>query len=176
MYKSENLVQDPKELAMDTFQFLQLILQQTDAFTSMGNLELTLQKVLLDKRFIDSEYLLHQMQQLSDQIIELEAQRELEFQDLLQKAGLSPESTFQDLLGYLNSTDRELLASGYRDLKMSVFRVRAVAQGIDTYTRHHVNVLRGVVDELYPDRKQRTYTAVGMAKETVTPMILDHTL
>lgn len=161
---------------MDTFQLQQLMNKQTEAFISMGEMELTLQKVLLEKRFIDSEYLLHQMQQVSDHIIELEAQRELEFQALLQLQGLSSEASFQDLLGYLNSTDRELLASSYRELKMSVFRVRAVAQGIDAYTRHHVNVLRGVVDELYPDRKQRTYTAVGVTKESVTPMILDHTL
>ena len=161
---------------MQTLELLNILHEEAQAFNAMAALEARLQESLVERRFLESESILTDMQLLSDEIVGIDARRELEFQRLKSEAGLDDYDGLKDLLAILPSTDRELLAGAYRNIKIGVMRVKAASQGIDSYTRHHISVLKGVVDEYYPDRKQRTYTARGTHRETAAPLVLDRTL
>jgi hypothetical protein len=161
---------------MQTLSVLQNLSELTDAFFAMGDLERELQESLLEKRTNDNDHLIQKMEKLKSSIATLETHREIEFQLLLAEAGLPTNSGLRDILVLLAPTDRELLAEAYRNLKIAVLGVKAQAQGIDMFTRHSITVLKGVVDELYPERRQRTYTHRGRHREISSPMVLDHTL
>lgn len=161
---------------MNTEKLLHLLTEEAQAFNAMAALELRLQECLISKNFLMSESILADMQQISDEIVELDAQRELEFQTLKGQAGLRDLDGIKDLLTLLSPEERDLFAQTYRAIKVGVMKVKAASQGIDAYTRHHISVLKGMVDEFYPDRKQRTYTSKGRHQETLSPMVLDRTL
>ncbi len=148
----------------------------SESINSMAELELRLQEILLERKVFESEYTLREMEELSNNIIELEAQRDLEFQRLLDDLGKGEEGALEDLFLTLSRDEQALIASAYRSLKLAVARVKAATEGIDVYTRHHISMLKSVVDELYPERKQRTYNSRGFHRELGTPMILDHSL
>jgi len=161
---------------MQTLSVLQNLSELTDAFLAMGDLERELQEALLDRSSKDNDYLIQKMENLKGVIATLETHREVEFQLLLAEAGLPTTSGLQDVLVLLAPTDRELLAEAYRNLKIAVLGAKAQAQGIDMFTRHSLTVLKGVVDELYPERRQMFFNYSGRHREISSPMVLDHTL
>lgn len=161
---------------MQTLELVEILKAEAAAFTAMAGLESKLQLALIDKKFLESEFIIHEMQLLSDKIVELDARRELEYEALRISAGLDNNHGFKDLLVRFDPAEREQVASAYRSLKVAVMCVKSATQGIDAYTRNHISVLKGMVDELYPERRQRTYTSQGAHRESVTPMVLDRTL
>ena len=72
---------------------------------------------------------------------------------------------------------KENLISLYRELKVSVMRVKNITSRIDTYVNTVVSTVEKVLDEVYPLRKGTIYDFSGTKSQVIDqPMVLDREL
>lgn len=155
---------------------IQIIQAEATAFHTIAALEKKLQDSLMDKNFSEVEDVIAEIDIVAQTIQALDDEREKEYQFLRASHRLTDQEGLGDLFTLLPDNHREQLARVYREFKVAVMEVQFLASGIDMFSRHQVQTLRSVLDELYPDRKSRTYTARGMHQELASPMVLDHSL
>jgi type I site-specific restriction endonuclease len=155
---------------------IQILQAEATAFHTVASLEKKLQDALMDKDFGQVEQIISEIDVVAQTIQLLDDERETEYQYLRESSHLSEYEGLSELFSLLPAKDREKLVLVYREFKVAVMEVQFLSTGIDSLSRHQIQTLRGVLDELYPDRKSRTYTARGIHREFGSPLVLDHSL
>ncbi len=160
-----------------TVQDFQSILEtQTVLFQQLAEHQLRLQEAVFDKDYIEADRSISAMKELSEAIRNCELQRQRGFVELLDQLNISREYGLTMLFATLDSPQREKLGAAFRDLKVAVLQVRTVNEGIMAYAGSQMETMESIIDELYPSRRDGTYTAAGYRQTSSQPMVLDHSL
>lgn len=160
-----------------TVQDFQNILEtQTLLFQELSAHQIGLQEAVFEKDYPAAEKCIAAMKDLSVAIRDIEMQREESYTRLLEQMNISREYGLTMLFATLGSPHREGLAKAFRDLKIAVLQVRTVNDGILAYSGSQIETMEAIIDELYPSRRNGTYTARGIRQKSSQPMVLDHSL
>lgn len=160
-----------------TVQEFQSILEtQTVLFQQLSEHQVNLQEAVIEKDYPGAEKSISAMKELSEGIRDCETRRQLAFEELLHQMNISPEFGLTMLFATLEDGQREKLASAFLELKIAVLQVRTVNEGIMAYSGSQLETMEGIVDELYPQRRDGTYTSRGMHSTSAQPVVLDHSL
>lgn len=161
---------------MTVVEFQSILETQTLLFRQLAESQMALQDAVFEKDYPKTERSIASMKELSEAIRGVEERRQLAFEELLSQLGISSEFGLTMLFATLEGEKREALSTAFRDLKVAVLQVRTVNQGIMAYAGSQMDAMEGVIDELYPSRKDGTYTSMGYRQKSREPMVLDHSL
>jgi hypothetical protein len=161
---------------MTVQEFQNILETQTVLFQQLSEYQIQLQEAVFDKNYVDADRSISAMKRLSESIRNCEIQRQQAYADLLDQLGISHEFGLTMLFATLDNPQRETLARSFRDLKVAVLQVRTVNEGIMAYSGAQMETMESIIDELYPTRRDGTYTAAGYRQKTSQPLVLDHSL
>ena len=156
--------------------FQNILETQTDLFKQFARHQHDLQNALMDKDYLLAEQSMEAMAQLSSAIHEGEEWRQASFANLIAARGIAPDASVTVLMELLEPAARKELARVFRDFKVAVFQTRSFNEGIRAYSNSQMGTMEDIIDELYPKRRNGTYTADGQRQKTTEPLVLDHSL
>lgn len=139
-----------------------LLKREVELLEDFAGDERRLQNAMMDREWGLLEELVSAMSEASEEILSVEQERHECFTRVQEEVGCDGDDGFYDVLAALGVDDRDELAEFYRRLKVAVMRVQALTGGIGTYVTSATSAIREVIDELYPQRKGRTYSHQGV--------------
>ena len=154
--------------------FQNILEEQTVLFQRLAKHQLDLQEALFDKNYPQAEQNIDAMTQLANAIHHGEYARQAAFENLLADRNMLPETEPSSFLTTLDSTSRGGLAQAFRNFKIAVLQARTCNEWISTYSSSRIEIMEDIINELYPERRDGTYTAKGQHQKTARPLVLDH--
>jgi hypothetical protein len=136
-----------------------------------------LKKALFDRdwRTLDSSIRL--MDEASNRINSLEIARDRVFGEFRLECGADNGCGFYRAVLSLPEPERMGMNELYRALKLAAVRVRIRTAALDDYLKNEQGTIRGILGELYPDRRGKTYSRTGKSRENGSEaLVLNHTL
>jgi len=151
--------------------------KQSELLGEFGRKELDLQKAILERNWPAMDSVMPDLERLSATLEAVERRRHSVVSKLKLAAGLEENAPFAELVLKVKLRDRAELTSLYRDLQISVLRVKNHTSGIDSYVRNSVRTANTVLGEFFPERKGTIYSRSG-AQSPVrgSAMVLNHEL
>lgn len=157
--------------------FVQILEAQIAVLEGLATAEKVLQQAVMDRDWPDAEARIIELRVLSRQFEALERDRSNEYKRLSQAVSAADSTPFGAILSRLDEATRRRLTELYRDLKVSLFRVRSLGEGLDAFLNALVATTRGILDELYPSRKGRLYRKTGeVAGAEDWALVVNHSL
>jgi predicted transcriptional regulator len=154
-----------------------IISEETRVIKKFCNQELEVKQHLFDKDWKNLNEAIKESQKTSEQIQELEEERNGVFDDLCGYIGEETKANFYHVIVYLPTGERDRLGYLYRELKMEVFRMQSITAGIDTYISSMRDTMNHVLEEVFPHRKGKIYAKDGRETTVETdPMVISHRL
>ena len=151
--------------------------KQSEWLGEFGKKELDLQKAILERNWPAMDSVMPELERLSATLEAVERRRHSVVSKLKLAAGLEESAPFAELVLKVKPRDRAELTSLYRDLQISVLRVKNHTSGIDSYVRNSVRTANTVLGAFFPARKGTIYSRSG-AQSPVrgSAMVLNHEL
>lgn len=107
----------------------------------------------------------------------LEKLREGLFGSILAEAGLPADASFYQMAVNLPVEERNEITDIYRSLKYRALAARAAGQAISSYLAESRAVLSGIMEEVFPQKKARTYDRRGGRREAeLTAAVLSQSI
>jgi hypothetical protein len=135
--------------------------KQIEVLEELANLESQLQRAVADRDWPEAERIIESLRRRAIGFSTLEENRHREYQALLASVGASASLPFSVALSRLDVGSRRNMTELYRRLKVALFRVRSISEGLDAFVAALVTTTRGILEELYPTRKGRMYSRGG---------------
>ena len=153
-----------------------LIRQEIEKLDELAGAEHKLQKCVLDKNWAELEEIIRRMRDISAEISHIENSRNIVFCEIRDTFGIIETNGFYDVLTKLDPEERVDLAALYRRLRHSVYAVRSITGGIDTYITATISTMGRILEELFPARRMRLYNKSGSSRNTEHPMVFSRCL
>jgi hypothetical protein len=135
-----------------------------------------LKKALFDRDWRSLDESIRLMNEAAGRIGILEEGRDRAFRQFRTELGVENGCGFYRAALTLPEPDRGKMTGLYRHLKLSAVRVRVRTAALDDYVREEQGTLRGIIGELFPERRGRTYSRTGESRENAAqPLVLNHT-
>ena len=154
-----------------------LMQKETSLLNEISREEERLQQALRDNNWQEMEAVINKLTPLSVLMERTEAERDKVYKKLQKKLKKDDSDGFYSVAAHMNADDRENCLSGYRKMKVALLRMQGITAGIDQYVRSVGATSRAVLDEVFPHRKGRLYSAGGMERpQQSDPMVLNRHL
>jgi hypothetical protein len=136
-----------------------------------------LKRALYDRDWRSLDSSIRLMNEASNRIGILEKSRDRAFQEFRAEIGEETGCSFYRAVLGLPEMERVRLNQLYRTLKLAAVRVRIRSKALDDYLREEQGTIRGILGELYPERRGKTYTRTGESQENgPEALVVNHTL
>ena len=152
---------------------LRLLDEQIELIERLGELQVTLQPIIVEKDWQKMERLLSKMTSVSEAIARVESQRNDALRELVAASGGG--ETFAQLLNRFPLEVRHAISIRYRALKIAVLRLQSRTATMDAYIRSSMSTSRGVLRELFPEHASSGYSRDGVGSfSTASAVVVDH--
>jgi hypothetical protein len=139
--------------------------RQIAILTEVSDAETELQRSVVDRAWPAVESAIALLGELADRFQSLERERAEQFGRLAEDLGQRDHASFSAVLTALPPEERKSLADQHRRLKVALFRVRTLGQGVDAFIGALATTTRGILEELYPTRKGKLYGRSGRVSD-----------
>lgn len=140
--------------------------RQIGELERLARAETDLQRAVTDRDWQAAEALIDELRKTAEGFSQLESARHDAYRALLDSVGARRDMPFPVALGRLDEDSRRTLTDLYRRLKVALFRVRSISEGLDAFVATLMTTTRGILEELYPTRKGRMYGPRGTVSGT----------
>lgn len=163
------------ECAVTSFQ--ESLQEQVDLLEQIGSCEQDMQRAVMTRDWPKLERTIEHMTGLSDGVYRCEAARTATCSALCRQFGLPETAQFSVLLGHLPAQERREISSLYRRLKIAVYRIQTLTNGIGSYVSSSRQAMEQVMEEVFPAARGRIYSRDGNVRGKQPPaMVVNHSL
>jgi hypothetical protein len=131
---------------------------------------------MLDRDWPSLDCTLGEVKTVSEKASQTEQIRAVVYQKIRNACGAGADESFQEILARVPAEDRENLSALHRRVRVAVEKVKCQTGGLDTYINSAVSTMDKILDELFPERKNRLYTRRGGAFTSSRPMMISRSL
>jgi hypothetical protein len=156
----------------------QLLGREIEILKNIGDAQKQVRDAVLRREWAGFEALLAMTDRIGAELEGLEGERKALFSGFpgFSAAG-DDETSFYRLISPLPPEERGELAAKYRELKMTVLRVKINNENLLAYIAGFRAAMSAFVESAFPDRKGRLYTRRGAAApQDMRCMVLNHRL
>lgn len=151
--------------------------RETALFELILNEEEAMTQAIRERNWVSLEASIRSIDVVERELNSLESHREGLFLGLKQELGLGSEATFYQWAVNLPRDLRDELTETYRRLKYQALNARASGAVIANYISESQTVLSGIMEELFPQRRDVTYDKRGTRKQgQLHSIVLDKAL
>lgn len=155
--------------------FKHLLAKEIKCINSLAEEEEKIHKFLLAKNWMKLDRQLKKIEKSTAEISSIEKRRQKVYEEIREGLGKSESDRFYDILVSFEAEERKEFSDLYRQLKVSVSRVRSLTGGLDAYVHSARSTMKEVIEELYPERRGILYSNDGMVREAgENPLVLNH--
>lgn len=112
------------------------------------------------------------VKRLSAEFELLEQERSNCFKTLVDMFAFPGKATIYDLSGRLQKEMKDSILASYRGLKIKILRYRLYISSVGIYAKTNNNILRKVLETLFPEKKGTIYTEKGNTRSTMDPVMV----
>ena len=153
------------------------MLKQLELFKSFYDAEEKIKKNIMAKNWPELDRELTAIQKYAEKIDKTEAERNKIYQAMRIYCGGQPLESFYAFISRYCPEKSESLTQLYRELKVSVMRVKTLTMRIDAYLSTVTSAVKSVLDEAFPARKGTIYDSRGINRGVSDPpLVLDRQL
>ena len=154
-----------------------LMEKETGLLNEICREEEKIQQALRDNNWDEMEIVINKLMPLSVLMERTEAERDKIFRKMKSKLKKSDEDGFYAVAAHMKGENRENCLSGYRKMKIALLKMQGITAAIDHYVRTVGNTGRAVLNEVFPHRRGRLYSADGVERPLQSdPMVLNRHL
>lgn len=151
--------------------------RQQELIVQFGTWEREINEYVRQRRWAELQEVMQKAGALSSTIEACEEERNKLFLQLCDEVGEDSDAGFYQVMIHLPEECRERLSVKFRELKMSVVKLRGLVWGIDAYVKAVQGTIRDLIGEMSPSRKGTIYAKSGGARSPETgPLVLNRQL
>lgn len=155
----------------------QLMVRETELLTGYLEIERKLSESVYTRAWDDLQACLEALEPISEEVAELDARRDAEFEKLRTALGADGTEGFYQVIARLPEDERNELAAVFRGMKAAVFRLQGLTYQLESYIGTVSGTMREILEELFPHRRGNIYSRKGVAAEPeANPMVISRHL
>ncbi len=136
-----------------------------------------MKEYILDMSWPELQETIQRVNPLSIAVSLIEQERDRCFKKLKTTLNTSGVERFYASISGLQEKERRELVDTYRKLKMMVLMTQGVTRSIESLIETLSGTIRGVMEELFPYRRGKIYSATGAAKDVeMNPVMINRHL
>ncbi len=153
------------------------MLSQLGFFSEFYVSEERIKQLIVEKNWPELDRELSEIQKCAEKIEKAEAERSKIYQAMKIYCGGEPIESFYAFVSRYCPEKSESLTHLYRQLKVSVIKVKTLTMRIDAYLGTVTSAVKKILDEAFPMRKGTIYDSKGLNRTVSSPpLVLDRQL
>lgn len=151
--------------------------REYDLICTFSEWERNLNEHVRNRSWNQLQKVMKEAEQVSEEISLCEKERMRIFSELRDASGEEPDAGFYQVVVHLPAEERDRLSRSFRELKLSVLKLRGIIWGIDAYVRAVQGTLKDIIGEMSPMRRGTIYAKNGGPRRAESgPLILNRHL
>jgi hypothetical protein len=149
---------------------------EAEGLETLSALEEELRRAVVRKDWAGLDGMLREVRAAGESVSQTEQIRAAVYQKIRISCRAKPEEGFQEILARVADEERGDLSALHRRVRAAVEKVKCLTGGLDTYIKSAVGTMDTILDELFPDRKNRIYTSRGGFQDSSRPMMISQSM
>ena len=150
--------------------------RETVLFTDLRDEMDRLKEVFQGKKWTASLTVAQGIERFAEKLEEADIERDSAFVELRDALGLPREMTFSAILPRLPDVERRGLEAGWRDLRMSVVRLKTATSRMRYSAEALADTFNKALEEIFPHRKGKIYSRRGKTTSVNDAVLVDRKL
>jgi hypothetical protein len=150
--------------------------EEAETLEALSALEDGLRRLVVERNWGGLEETLRDVRAVGEKVAQTDQIRAAVYRKIRMSCQAGPEEGFQEILGRVPICEREPLGALHRRLRVAVERVKCLTGGLDTYINSALGTMEKILEEVFPDRKNRIYTRQGGFLDSGRPVMVSRSL
>jgi hypothetical protein len=153
-----------------------LMREEAETLEALSALEDRLRRLVMDRDWNALDGMLREVQAAGEKVSKTDLIRAAVYQKIRMSCQARPEDGFQEILARVPACQRETLSALHGRVRAAVERVKCLTGGLDTYINSAMSTMDKMLEEIFPDRKNRIYPRGGGLQDSGRPVMISRSL
>ncbi|MDR1931664.1 MAG: flagellar export chaperone FlgN [Spirochaetales bacterium] len=149
-----------------------LMREEAETLESLCTLEEKLRHSALSRDWQGLDKTLQEVKLMSEKVAQTEQIRAVVYQKLRISCKSASGESFQELLARVPREEQGNLAALHSRVRCAVEKVKCLTGGLETYIHSTVSTMDKILEEIFPDRRNKIYTRTGETVGSSRPMMI----
>jgi hypothetical protein len=153
-----------------------LMKEEAEALEALSALEDNLRRQVMTHDWTNLDGRLREVHALGEKASQAEQLRAVVYQKIKRSCQAGPEENFQEILCRVPVEERGSLSELHRRTRLAVEKVKCLTQTLDAYISSSVHTMDRILEEIFPDRRNRIYTRQGEIIGASRPLVVSRSI
>jgi hypothetical protein len=153
-----------------------LMKEEAEALEALSALEDGLRRQVMAHDWANLDGKLREVHAMSEKASQAEQMRAVVYQKIRRSCQAGTEEHFQEILFRVPVEDRGDLSGLHRRVRLAVERLKHLTQSLDAYISSSVRTMDRILEEIFPDRRNRIYTQRGEILGAARPLVVSRSI
>jgi hypothetical protein len=153
-----------------------LLKEEAETLETLSTLEDKLRHSVMGREWDSIDNAIRDVQTISEKVTQTEQVRAVVYQKIKRSCQAKPEEGFQDIMARVPVEEQGNLPALHRRVRTAVEKIKCLTVGLDTYVNSAAGTMDKILEELFPDRRNKIYTRGGETLASSRPVMISQSL
>ena len=150
--------------------------EESEVLDKLSTLEEELGRSARERDWTELDTRLREVKTMCEKLSQADRIRAVVYEKIKRACRALPTESFGEVLARVPEEEWGSLPELHRRVRIAVEKIKSLTGGLDTYISSTVNTMDRILEEIFPDRRNKIYTRKGEVFGTGAPLMVSRSI